>query len=200
MMDKPEIVIMENIKPGVIITRLDKKFLVLKVNVKTFYAQEILKDYDLRTLLDKFQSKSRSYSMKDYCRDTGVFISEYDGTFFLSKEDKPIVSNKEIKQKKIGVSPCCGHAAASAYKYKKRNYTGRARCRTCAKEFNIVKLEPDNWLSFSQNMAWYQVNLVSGDVKFLRKMGEVDVKVEAVRQLVSEGDTPQHDTYEAQAN
>lgn len=162
----------ENIEPGFIVSNSDaQKFLILKVNQKSFYAVPISDKSDKRTLLDKFQTKPKSYKIDDYCRDTGTISANYSDNYILCPKEEYIISNKVIKEKKMGVSPCCGQAAVKSFK--RRKQTGRTQCRACGKPLNTIKLEPDDWLSFSQEMALYQVNLTTGDIRKIQlKEGE----------------------------
>jgi hypothetical protein len=151
-----------DLKEGSFVSKDDKLFLVLKANKTFFYAIEIVKGLNPREFLDKFKSKPRSTKIEQFCEITGMFKAKYDEGYSLA-EKEAIVSEKVIKSKHLSMSPCCGRQAVGIYTRKK--YSGKTQCRRCGKTFNIIKLEPENWLSLSQNGGYFQVNLETLDMR-----------------------------------
>ncbi len=153
-------------KDGSFIEKDNKKYLICKTNKSYCYVIEITDEINPEVFYNKFKSKPKSYKIEDFCKITGMFKQKIDDTFLILNIP-PLISEKDRKKKGIGISPCCAISAKNLYI--KKHYSGKGACKKCGKLFNIIKLENDDWLSLSQNLIFYQINLISNDIRNYKK-------------------------------
>jgi hypothetical protein len=157
----------EHLTQGILLIKDNKKFVVLKPNKTFFYTIEVKDLKEAKNFINKFNEKPKSQKLEEFVKILGIIKAKYSENYIICNEEK-IISEKEIKKKKLDISPCCGYSAAEVFLKKK--YRGRGFCKKCGRPFNIIKLEPDNWLSFSQELVFYQVNLINNDIREFYKM------------------------------
>jgi hypothetical protein len=172
---------MNDLKEGSFVKREGKEYLVLKSNKTSFYGYNIENEFPFKVVLDKYKEKPRSYKLVDFCKDYKVENFKHS-ILFQPSERKSILSDKEVKTKIKGVSPCCGRSVYLKFDRKDKtesgkrqiegSYRGTITCYKCGKRLNIIKKEDNGWISFSNDDAIYQINIETNEIRLLSKFGK----------------------------